>query len=101
MDIKDYRIKEAQDAVTNAMNVLIDRICELAADVQKIKNGTYMDLTTVQGAVSIHFHGKKPFENRPHFSIGLKEGWTILPREATPAMLGEIARELKLTLIRS
>lgn len=99
--IKDYKILEAQTAVNDAMDHLVGRLCELAEDVQKAKGGTRMDLTQVDGATGIAFHKKGLIEKHAHFSIIVKEGWTILPREATLQMLREVALELMRTLVRS
>lgn len=96
--LKDYKILEAQTAASNAMNALVSRINELAADVHKKMGGNVMQLKDVKGAAAIVF-SRYPLQYP--FAIMLKEGWSIAPKDATLQMLGEVASDLKKMLIRS
>ena len=91
---KNYGTSMAVLVARNAVNDLVKRICEMAADVQAIRGGTRMDLKIVRGAVGISFHKKGLFDEFPHFSIESKDGHSINPCDAPLPMLTELIREL-------
>ncbi len=87
---KDYGFNFTAMKAENALEQVVKTLCEVVDDVR----ATRMDLKIVRGATGIVFHEKGLFDDKPHFSIKLKEGHTILPREASLPMLRQLYLEL-------
>jgi hypothetical protein len=92
---KDYGFNFTAMKAENALEQVVKTLCEMVDDVRATRSGgTRMDLKIVRGATGIVFHKKGLFDDDPHFSIELKEGHSILPREASLPMLRHLYLEL-------
>lgn len=104
--LKDYKIREAQEAAAMAQRNLVDAINEMAQDIRDAldpptyKSKSFMSIGGVYGATGIIFIGKRSVDLFPRFMIQGKDGCVIDPNDASLLMLGQLSLALAKAQVR-